>query len=394
MSKILTRETIDELVPVYRDGLLKDVVPFWTKHATDKEHGGFLFSLDRDGSVVSDDKPMWIHGRFVWLLSELYAEVERNEAWLELARSGLEFMNAHAFDEEGRMHFLTTRDGRPLRQRRYIYTEAFATMAMAAYGRAANDKDVAEEAVELFKLLLKYQNTPGLLEPKVNPETRPTKGLAIPMIVISTAQALRKATDDPIANEWIERSIEESRAFVNDELRCVLETVGANGEFIDTFDGRLLCPGHAIELAWFVLYEAKRKGGDKELLDYGLKILDFSFDRGWDEEYGGVIYYRDAKNLPPTEYWHDMKFWWPQNEAIIANLLAHQLTGDDKYAERFLRAHKWTHERFPDPEYGEWFGYLHRDGRLSTTLKGNHWKGPFHIPRMQLIVWKTLEELR
>ena len=86
-----------------------------------------------------------------------------------------------------------------------------------------------------------------------------------------------------------------------------------------------------------------------------------------------------------------MKFWWPQNEALIATLLAHQLTGAAKYADWHRQIHDWTYAHFPDPEFGEWFGYLHRDGRISSRLKGNLWKGPFHIPRMQLEAWKILE---
>ncbi len=34
-----------------------------------------------------------------------------------------------------------------------------------------------------------------------------------------------------------------------------------------------------------------------------------------------------------------------------------------------------------------------RDGTLSSTLKGNMWKGPFHLPRMQLNCWKLLETM-
>jgi len=78
-----------------------------------------------------------------------------------------------------------------------------------------------------------------------------------------------------------------------------------------------------------------------------------------------------------------MKFWWPQCEAIIAALLAHCLAGDEKWTKRHAMIHDWAHEHFRDPEHGEWFGYLHRDGRLSSQLKGNIWKGPFHLPRMQ-----------
>ena len=92
------------------------------------------------------------------------------------------------------------------------------------------------------------------------------------------------------------------------------------------------------------------------------------------------------------EYWQDMKFWWPHCEGIIATLLAWRMTGDPKYAERHRRIHEYAHRHFPDPEHGEWFGYLHRDGRLSTPMKGNHFKGPFHVPRMQWRCWKLLEE--
>jgi N-acylglucosamine 2-epimerase len=85
---------------------------------------------------------------------------------------------------------------------------------------------------------------------------------------------------------------------------------------------------------------------------------------------------------PVQEYWHDMKFWWPHNEAIIATLLAWHITGDAKYAQWHKLVHDWSFAHFPDPEHGEWFGYLHRDGTPSVTLKGNLWKGPFHLPRM------------
>jgi N-acylglucosamine 2-epimerase len=121
-------------------------------------------------------------------------------------------------------------------------------------------------------------------------------------------------------------------------------------------------------------------------------MLDWMWERGWDKEFGGMFYYADLKGLPIQEYWHDMKFWWPQNETIIACLLAYQLTGDKKYAGWHKQAHDWAFKHFPDKENGEWFGYLRRDGQLSSALKGSLWKGPFHLPRMLLVCWKILEE--
>ncbi|MCA9159452.1 MAG: AGE family epimerase/isomerase, partial [Planctomycetales bacterium] len=194
------------------------------------------------------------------------------------------------------------------------------------------------------------------------------------------------------ANEWIDRSIADIRRFhLKQDIQCVMETVSPGGEIINHFDGRTLNPGHAIEGAWFIMLEGKLRG-DNELIRTGCQMLDWMWHRGWDKQYGGILYFVDVNNLPVQEYWHDMKFWWPQNEAIIATLMAYSLTGDCKYGNWHRMIHDWTYSHFPDSEYGEWFGYLHRDGRLSSTLKGNLWKGPFHMPRMQLICWQLLAE--
>ncbi len=386
---------MDRLIVVYRDGLLKDTLPFWIDHAVDRECGGFNFALDRDGSLLGTDKYIWLHGRFVWLLSELYLQVEPKKEWLELAEHGMKFLLDHAFAENGKMYFSVDRCGRPLRMRRYVFSETFAVMAMASLSRAKKDPELAQRALSLFKQIIEYHSRPGMIEPKFDPNTRPMKGLSMPMIIISTAQVLRQAVDDPVCTEWISRSIAEIETdFMNHQYQAIMEVVGPDGGLIDTLEGRTLTPGHAIEVAWFILHEAKLRGNDAHLTQIGLTILEWMYKHGWDSEYGGLLYYTDVKGLSGSEYWHDMKFWWPHNETIIASLLAHSITGEDKYLKIFRQVHDWTYAHFPDPEFGEWFGYLHRDGTVSTYLKGNQWKGPFHVPRMQLYCWKLLEQMR
>jgi N-acylglucosamine 2-epimerase len=131
--------------------------------------------------------------------------------------------------------------------------------------------------------------------------------------------------------------------------------------------------------------------GDRRLILLGAQILDWMWARGWDQEYGGLLYYTDLRGKPVQEYWHDMKFWWPHCEAIIATLLAWRLTGDARYASMHAQVHDWSFAHFPDAEHGEWYGYLHRDGRISQRAKGNMFKGPFHLPRM---LWFCARELR
>ncbi len=381
---------MEELAKVYQDGLLKDTLPFWLKHSIDRKHGGFMTSLDRDGALIDTDKGVWQQGRFTWLLGELYNNVEPRCEWLELAKHGAEFLDRYCFDpSDGRMWFHLTREGKPIRKRRYAFSESFAAIAYGELAKATGVEEYAEKARVAFKRFVDHSLKPQGVEPKFT-EVRPTKGLAFPMITIATAQELRDSIGLSDANEWIDRSIETIRSHhLNFELRCVLETVGPSGELIDHFDGRTLNPGHAMEGAWFIMLEGKIRGDD-ELVKTGLRMLDWSWERGWDEEYGGILYFVDAKGMPVQEYWHDMKFWWPQNEAIIATLMACLLTGDPKYEKMHREVHDWAYKHFPDPEHGEWFGYLHRDGRRSSTLKGNLWKGAFHLPRMQLTCWKLL----
>ena len=391
----MTPQRRDALLTTYRDGLVRDVLPFWLRHGWDRAHGGILTGLDRTGTVIESDKSIWFQGRAAGMFATAYQTVE----WLEFAGSCLDFIRRHAHGPDGKMYFTVTREGRPLRMRRYVYSECFAAIAFAAYAKATGEARAAADALQAWETFLHHTYTPGVMPPKTDPATRPMQGLAPRMITMVTAQELRAQVGDVRAGgatctEWIDRAIAEiERDFLKPDLQVLLEVAGPGGEFLaDHFDGRQLNPGHAIEAAWFILHEAKLRGRDPRLLRLGLTILDWMWARGWDREHGGILYHVDVLGRPQQEYWHDMKFWWPHNEVIIATLLAEQLTGDVKYAEWHRLAHDWAYAHFPDREHGEWYGYLHRDGSVSSTMKGGTWKGPFHLPRMQWYCAQLLAE--
>lgn len=382
----------DALIAEYRNGLLNDTLPFWIDHSIDLEYGGFMTSLDRQGNVIDTDKSVWQQCRFTWLLGEMYNRVEPRQQWLELAIQGAAFIDAHCFDRsDGRMWFHVTRQGEAIRKRRYAFSESFAAIAFGELALATGDASYAEKARCAMARFIEHNTSPQGVEPKFT-NTRPTRSLGFPMIAIATAQELRQSIGLASADATIDQAIADIRRYhVHEDLQCVMETTGIDGQVIDHFDGRLLNPGHAIECAWFVMREGHWRT-DASLVQLGCQMLDWMWPRAWDQEYGGILYFTDVYGKPIQEYWHDMKFWWPQNEAIIATLYAYLLTGDPKYERWHQQIHDWTHEHFPDPEHGEWYGYLHRDGRLSSPLKGNHWKGPFHIPRMQLNCWQLLTD--
>ncbi|MFV0446481.1 MAG: AGE family epimerase/isomerase [Planctomycetaceae bacterium] len=377
----------------YRDGLLGDVIPFWMRHGVDREYGGFCTCLDQDGTLLDTDKGIWQQGRMAWLFGELFNTVEPRKEWLELCRQGLDFLDRHGYDPaDGRMWFHVTREGEPIRKRRDAFSESFAAIAYGELAKATSSALAAENAERAFLRFVDHNLNPRGVQPKFT-TTRPMQSLGFPMITIVTAQQLRDSIGLKSADDWIDRSLDTICSdFIKEDLQCVMETVGPKGEVHDHFDGRTLNPGHAIEAAWFLMREGEHRR-DRELVSLGCRMLDWMWLRGWDSEQGGLLYFVDLHGGPVQEYWHDMKFWWPQNEVIIATLLAYALTGEDKYARWHQQAHDWAYAHFPDPGQGEWFGYLHRDGRRSNSLKGSLWKGAFHLPRMQLECWRILDRL-
>ncbi|MNK16827.1 Cellobiose 2-epimerase [compost metagenome] len=391
-ANIIDTDYLKELEVFYRDQLLKDTVPFWFPRSIDHECGGYLFMRDHDGALIDTDKAVWIQGRACWLLATLYNTVEQKEEWLEGARIGYEFLKKHCFDANGKMYFHVDRIGNPIRMRRYFFSETFAAIAFAAYAKATGYTDIAAEARELFGICLAYAQGERLVEPKYE-QTRPMKGIGVPMIMINTAQQIRETIGDPRCDFVISDFIAQiERDFVKDDIRCVMEQVGPQGEIVDHIDGRTLNPGHAIEGAWFILHEAKYRANDPHLIDLGCRMLDYMWERGWDTEYGGILYFRDVYGKPVQEYWQDMKFWWPQNETIIATLLAYLMTGNEKYKNWHQQINQYAYDHFHDKINGEWYGYLHRDGKIAQTAKGNLFKGPFHLPRQEWYCMQILQE--
>lgn len=387
------KEYIKSWAESYKKDLTENIMPFWMEYGLDRENGGVYTCVNRDGSLMDTTKSVWFQGRFAFICSFAYNNVEKKQEWLDAAKSTLEFIEKHCFDEQGHMYFSVTAEGKPLRKRRYVFSETFAAIAMSEYALATGDQHWAKRAIQVFEDTQRFLATPGFLPAKFEADVK-LQGHSIVMILINVGSCIRKVVNDPKLTQQIDESIEKlKKYFIHPEFKCLLETVGENGEFIDTNMTRTINPGHCIETSWFIMEEAKLRGWDKPMFDLALQVFDWSWDWGWDKQYGGIINFCDCKNLPPQDYSQDMKFWWPQCETIIASLYAYLGTGDEKYLYRHERISEWTYAHFPDAEYGEWYGYLHRDGTVAQPAKGNLYKGPFHIPRMMIKGYMLCQEI-
>lgn len=391
--KIEQKEFLQECCSRYESDLLTNIMPFWLKNGLDTVNGGLYTCVDRDGTLIDTTKSVWFQGRFAYVCSLVYNKVKKDQHYLDAAKSILDFIEAYCFDTDGHMFFEVTAEGSPVRRRRYIFSECFAIIAMAEYSLATGDSSYSDKAVDLLKKTLVMMETPGFLEAKYMPNVK-MQGLSPIMILVNTVTIVKQVSDDAILDELLESCLTRiEKYFVKDDIKAVLETVGEDGELIDTCQGRIINPGHVIELAWFLIEATKNHPKRDHYQKLALKIFEWSWNWGWDTEFGGIINFRDCKNLPVQDYSQDMKFWWPQCETIIASLMAYELSPEDKYLEMHKLVHDWAYKKFPDLEFGEWYGYLHRDGTVAQPAKGNIFKGPFHIPRMMTVAMVTLQRL-
>jgi N-acylglucosamine 2-epimerase len=391
----MNEQRISQLHEVYRQQLFDKVVPFWLKYSLDHEFGGQFNSIDQDGSIFDTDKSMWLQGRAVWMFSKLYNEVEQRPEWLEAAKHIYEFMMKYGFDSDGRLFFAVTREGRPLRKRRYLFTELFAIIACAEYAKATGDTVALQRAVDTYRLVVDHIQNPEKLDPKYYRETYQAKAHNIPMIMLATTQELREvAKPDALYQKIADSAVDDIlNHFTKPDAHAVFETIGMNNERLDSVEGRRITPGHALESAWFVMHEGMSRQDD-DMIQRATQMIDFSMEIGWDKEYGGLLYFVDVEGKPSTQLEWDMKLWWTHNEALYALLLAYHLTGEQRYETWFEQVHEWAFAHFPNSEYGGWYGYLHRDGSLSTPLIGGMWKGFFHVPRALWLCWQLLGKMQ
>lgn len=385
---------IEKLYAHYEDYLLNNSLPFWLKNSLDHSYKGYITSLDREGKRYDTDKSVWFQGRGTWLYSRLYNEVEKRQEWLDAATLGYEFLLKYCFDSDGRMYFQVTADGKPLRKRRYFFSEMFAVMAFSEYYRATGRQEAIDKAREIYGLLLDLYRNPSKTVSKVNTATRSVKSHSPYMMLLCVSQIIREADKAAIYDE-VAKEVTDIvlRDFVKQEEKALFETVGLNGERLDSPQGRCINPGHAIESAWFLMHEGLYRKDDI-IIRNALNVLDWSLELGWDKEYGGLLSFVDIEGRPPEQLEWDMKLWWPHTETLYALLLAHHITGDGKYEAWYDKVHEWSFSNFGDRDFGEWFGYLHRDGSVSNTLKGSMWKGPFHLPRALLMNMKLLDKMK
>ena len=378
----------------YKDELLNNIIPFWLLHSQDNKFGGYFTCLNRQGNVFDTDKFVWLQARQVWMFSMLYNNVEKRKEWLECAIQGGEFLKKFGHDSNLNWYFSLTREGKPIIKPYNIFSYTFATMAFGQLSKATGNKEYADIAKKTFDIILEKRSNPKGKWNKAFPGTRNLKSFSLPMILCNLSLEIEHLLDNEFMETTIKECIHEVMdVFLRPELGgLIVENVNEDGSLSDSFDGRLMNPGHAIEAMWFIMDLGKRTNRPELIIkavETTLKTLEY----GWDKEHEGIFYFMDRKGFPPQQLEWDQKLWWVHMETLISLLKGYQLTGSQDCLDWFEKVHEYTWKHFKDPQYPEWWGYLNRKGEVLLDLKGGKWKGCFHVPRGLYQCWKIMESI-
>ena len=358
----------------------------------DPESGGFYTFLDRKGDLLSTRKNGIAQGRGLWLFSHLIKDVEESRTWLALASGTVRFIRKSLRrHSDGRVFAGITDEGKIFLPEDSLEPEIWVATGLAAYAGITCDVTALEEARELYKLILKLDESRTGAENSgpVVISRRFTTG----MIRLCRELILSDKDNEKTYSKEINSRIEVLLSRFADAGRMGLVEYALPGDgFPEGPEGRLVSPGGSLEAIGLLLDESFYSNNSTYRKE-ALKLLSWTLELGWDTECGGFYTYVDIEGRQPLQLEWDMKTWFTHSCGIYTLLKAHMLTGEALYETWFETIQEYTWDNFPDREYGEWFGYLRRDGSVQLDLKGDREKSMYYLPSLLLKIRKCLEKI-
>jgi mannobiose 2-epimerase len=368
-------------VPDLKEHLLTRILPFWQHHSVDRDHGGFITHLARDGAITdASAKYLVMQARMVYSFATGAALGGEGE-WMNLARQGAGFLLQHFRDVESDGWFWSvSREGAPRETGKRSYGHAFVAYALAEYGRIAGDGRALAAADHTWALVadrLWDREHGGVLEAcdRIWIPTDVSHSMGTHLHVVEALLALREAVGAD--HYWPRvRAICDLmvRRMVEAEHGCGLEEFHPDWSLDEAASRGLINYGHNLEAAWLLLRvdEIEPMPAYRET---ARRFLDYSLRFGLDTGHGGVF----SHGPPGQPATVRQKIWWVQTEALVAYLLGYLVFEKSRYWDAFRSVLGFCLEHLHDPEHGEWYHSAEEDGRPRDTHKGSAWKAAYHV---------------
>lgn len=378
--------------------LEENILPFWMERMVDEENGGFYGRIDGENVLHADaDKGVILNTRILWTFSAAYQKV-KNPEYLNVAARAFEYLTSHFLDtENGGVYWMVNAKGEVKDAKKQVYAQAFAIYALSEFYKITRDEKVLELTISLYQVTEKYS-----FDSKGNGylEAFDRNWNLLSDLRLSEKDANEAKTMNTHLHV-LEAYTNLYRVWPNHDLKKQLENlivlflekfIHDNGHFHLFFDenwnlkSETYSYGHDIEGAW-LLVEAAEALGNEEVTNKckiaALSLTDAALE-GMDED-GGLMNEGNIHGVEDTD-----KHWWPQAEALVGLISAHQISGLGKYKQFAERNWEFIHEYILD-EKGEWHWMVHKDGSINKNEdKAGPWKCPYHNGRAMLELMERL----
>jgi len=372
--------------------LLSDILPFWLSHAVDDEYGGFRGQIANDLTIDAQAaKGVILNARILWTFSKSFS-VYANPVYLEAARRAYEYLIRFFWDNEfGGVYWMVDCLGQPQDTKKRTYAQAFSVYALAEYYRATRDAGVLARALRLVEVIeaTAYDAQHGGYFETYERDWSLATDQRLSDVDMDEKKSMN--THLHMLEAYATLLHLHENATVRIRLRELIEIFlghiidPANHHFILFFDeqwnrrSNVISFGHDIEGSW-LLCEAAEILGDPTLLQrvrtIAVKMAQAVHDEGLDAD-GGLQYEADPTGIIDSD-----KHWWPQAEAVVGFLNAHELSGQSHFLLAAQRSWAFVEERIIDHEHGEWFWLVSKHGVPDNSKdKVGPWKCPYHNSR-------------
>ena len=389
----MKKDTLVGLMAFYRNFLFNNFLPFWEKYGIDYEYGGVLNCMEDDGKLVSEDKYTWSQARSLWTFSYIYNNFVKSDKNFEFIKKTYLFLLKHARDDNGDWVYRMHREGKVLDGAISAYVDLFAAYGITEYFRVTSEKEalkVAQETLHRYAWKIKQPDFTTVEPFKLKPGY---KLHGIFFLFLNILTPLLMEVSDPELEKEAEMCVSTIiNHFMDKKRKLIYEMLDSQFNPIDSPEGKDYMPGHNIECAWIFMIEAQRKS-DNELMKTAMNILRWTIERSWDDQFGGFFWCLNVDNETPHQQGWDNKIYWVHSEALLALMLAYEITKENYYMDWFLKVHDYSFKIFPVKKYGEWYQRCDRKGNKLDEIVSLPVKDPYHVARAVMFIIESLERL-
>ena len=388
--------------------VLRTNAEFWMGDAWDQTRGGFYTNVDRDGDPISAwglNKDVLTQSRDAFAFVRAF-QLTGDEAFLDAARSALDFQYAHGWDATygGWFEKLgATGTVQNTSSDKTAFIQHYALLGPLAMWEATGNETDRQWVMDglAWNEAHLWDARPGLegYFDRVRRDGSGGTGKSFNATVdalTTHAFALHALEGDAATRQ----RLDALTANITDRLVATMpdQTIGfAEAYSTDwdvlsgTSDQRRTIMGHVLKTAW-VMGRYAELFGEPEPLATAERLADHVLARGYDHAFGGPFkdYDRTTGQMLLYGLQDSTKAWWQMEQAVTAGLELYRQTGEERWIEMADETMDFFMAYFQDPVYGEVYSDRTRRGAGIPQWgdhKGDGYKAAYHSAELAYLAY-------